>query len=116
MIGEFMWSTGITIDRQDDGKMTVAVHLEDDGWLGDDRPGHQYAITGDLRIRYPQPMNNLASAIDTIKRDAEKLGVRWLLPRTGVQAGKGTVYAERDDLQELANVHAVRIGWEPTYA
>ena len=119
MIGDGVWACGIYIDQQDDGTWTVRVAFEDDGFIGDDRPAFGvFAVAGQFGLRYPVASEHLANAIDTVKADAEHLGIRWTMPYIGWPDNTGTIYAagDREDLRPVANLHAERIGWQGIYA
>lgn len=106
------WSTGISIQKIDD-KWSVSLDYKDDGWAGDEG----VSTEGHLRCRYGQL--DLSAAIDTLKADAERLGITFdtgIGPRIyypGDGEWKDVEYPEGWRL--IADAQAVRLGWQPMY-
>lgn len=127
MIGKF-WAPGITVraDERADGRVRWAarVRFEDHGFVDSEDPdAGQIAVVGSLSTRYfidsTEVTDGLTVAIDTVKRDAEQLGIEFVvLPIVGGPLlcvnGDGEYPEEwlpanwRDRLAEQAR----RIGWK----
>jgi hypothetical protein len=111
MIGNEYWSTGITLKWWDhpEKPWTSSLDFFDDGFcdLG--------STEGGLRLRYCVPTP--AEAIDTLKTDAERLGITW---RVG-GGGQPYLYMKGDgedpewppppDWRAILEAEAKRIGW-----
>lgn len=114
MIGESYWSTGIMLRWYADGNQwSISLNFLDDGFCD------QSASEGTLKLRYL--VDDLEAGINTLKADAERLGIRMVGPGTMAP----TVYIEGDgeiddmdyppDWRELVNAQATRLGWQPCY-
>lgn len=131
MIGAGYWSAGIVIYRRStDGRdWSVSLKFYDSGFAQDQ------STEGELRVRYLAA--DLDAAVDTLKADADRLGIVWFrtpgddafLDRcdtNGTPAGGPTVYYDGDgetasyadqgdDARRIANHQARRIGGTPIY-
>jgi hypothetical protein len=114
VIGNHYWSTGIKIKVRD-GQYSVSLQFLDNGFC------EAASTEGKLFVRYL--VDDLDVALDTLKADAERLGIVWLDP--GQDEGIATVYCEHDgelddgdhpELRRVANEQAVRLGWRPIYS
>lgn len=116
MIGPGYWATGITIEQyESDSRWYVRLEFFDDGWCEDG------STQGTLRCRYPNA--DLAAAIDSLKADAERLGITWG-SRNG--AVTPTIYYPGDggwadtyyppNWREIADEQAKRLGWKASYS
>lgn len=108
MIGRGYWSTGIMVRYYQDDGWAVTLDFLDDGFCQDG------STEGTLRVRYIE--SELSTAIDTIKADAERLGIRWERP-TIYMHGDGED-AEADyprAWRAWVNREALRLGWRPIY-
>lgn len=113
MIGEGYWSTGITVRWYADGdQWRVSLRFLDDGFCEDG------STEGTLVVRYL--MHDLGDALDLLKADAERLGIRWAqVPQCP------TIYmeadGEADDIdypigwQKIVNDQIRRLGWKLGY-
>ena len=114
MIGTRYWSTGITLIDSGDAKEQWSAKLtfQDNGFCQAD------ATDGELRLRYF--VDELYVGVETLKQDAERLGIEW-----DNASGGPTVYVEQDgefdhgdrpDLRAIANAVAEHLGWRPCYS
>lgn len=130
MIGNGFWSTGISVKFAYSGGgeygWAAEANFFDAGFCNDDVPAGRISTEGTLRTRYPVRDTNhvaaLAAAVDAVKVDAERMGVRW-----GVDGNGGTVYMENDgedlpaeslppgDWREHVNAQARRLDWAEAY-
>jgi hypothetical protein len=107
MIGERYWSTGIIVAKVGD-QWSVKLNFHDGGFC--DPPSTE----GQLRCRYL--VDDLSAGIDTLKADADRLGIEW---------SPGTVYYEGDGewpdrvppegWEDIVDAQAARLGWAQTY-
>ncbi|MBU2249781.1 MAG: hypothetical protein KKD77_23745 [Gammaproteobacteria bacterium] len=108
MIGNTYWSTGISVRSDGHGKWAAFLRFQDDGFAEDG------ATEGWLTTRYFEP---LAQAIDTIKADAEKLGIQFRgtigeIPFLwGEQDGESKEWPMPVNWRELLQEQARRLGW-----
>ena len=121
--GTGYWSTGIIV-RHNNGKWAATVEYLDDGFA-DDRPDDMHISTeGKLHTRYligdGNHIDGLTAAIDAVKADAERLGIRWSTtpsPRIYMEDdGDDPNWPAPAGWRTLLNEQARRIGWEPLYA
>jgi hypothetical protein len=114
MVGPRYWSTGISIRwHADNDEWSVSLEFKDDGFC------EEASTEGKLTLRYR--VSDLSTAIDTLKADAERLGIVW---NTAVPACP-TIYVEDDGEWEdrdyppgwrgVVNAQAARLGWFPCY-
>lgn len=116
MIGERYWSTGIMIEEH--GRHGWAVWLDylDDGFC------EEASTEGRLRVRYLVSTEHLPNAIDTLRQDAERLGVRFgptldVPPTIYYECdGEGEEWPVPDDWRGIANGQARRLGWKECYS
>lgn len=124
MIGEGYWSTGITVAYYESGNgksgWTADVDFLDESHRAD-FPGTTIISTrGSLRtsnmvMNIPGIPSSLASVIDVIKADAERLGITWKSPAIyykgdGVVEDINDLDAPEGWLQMLPE-QAQRLGW-----
>lgn len=113
MVGAQYWSTGITFQEFGrSGEYSVWCDFYDDGFATPE------STEGRLDVRYVT--KDLTHAIDTLKEDAERLGLRWggdsIGPTVFVKDDGATEEdGDRPELRRLANEHARRLGWHATY-
>ncbi|WP_177241224.1 hypothetical protein [Nonomuraea wenchangensis] len=88
---------------------------------GDDDPGRgRISTEGTLRTRYfvggSGQVDALTVAIDTVKADAEKLGIVWRDPTVYYEGGgESQGYPPPEGWENLVNRHAARLGWRSCY-
>lgn len=125
MIGNGHWATGITVAWTyaggGDYGWAAEVDYLDAGFC-DDIPGTSHISTeGTLRTRYAvrntkDGESSLASVIDVIKADAERLGLEWHEPRLYYRGdGEATDYPPPDDWRETLAAQSERLGWQHPY-
>lgn len=117
MIGSQYWSTGIAVKYiapigNSPAAWAVSLEFLDDGFCGN------ASTEGSLRVRYVR--EDLSAMIDTLKADAERLGICF--KRGG---GTATVYMIGDgesaledyppNWKRIVNDQARRLGWQPCY-
>ena len=121
MIGVRYWSTGITIkpDRwPNPERWTASLSFLDDGFCQAD------STEGKLCLRYF--VDELEVGLDTLRQDAERLGIVWYDPMTSRWApdAPAAIYVPQDgewtdgdhpDLRAFADAQARRMGWTPIY-
>ena len=127
MIGEHYWSTGIVVRHGYAGSdrygWSARASFFDDGFCNDDVASGTLSTEGELRTRYyADGEHGLTAAINAVKRDAERLGVRF--HRHG--NGPACVYYEGDGEDEeypppagwrtILAAEADRLGWDTPYA
>lgn len=122
MIGNTYWSTGILV-RHDNGKWHATVEYFDNGFVDDNADDRRVSTEGKLHTRYylrdGKHADALTIAIDTVKADAERLGITWR--DVWATEAKATIYMDDEETapagwRELANAQARRLGWEPCYS
>lgn len=107
MIGQRYWSTGIVIAQIDLG-WHVTLEFFDDGFC------NQKSTQGTLVCRYV--CDDLTASIDTLKADADSLGITWKDPTVYYQGdGEWKDYSPPEGWRELTDGHARRLGWRPCY-
>ena len=125
MIGNGYWATGITVLWQYSGSgdygWSARVEYLDGGFCNDDADKGQVSTEGILHTRYAVRDGKTADAltvvIDTIKADAERLGVRWPAPGQSKPHvyykgdGEDEDYPPPDGWRELVDAQAARLGW-----
>lgn len=130
MIGDGYWATGITVRYGYTGQnlygWSAEVEFFDNGFNDDDTDNGLISTEGTLHTRYGvregdgPDADALSTAVDTVKRDAERLGIRF---RGGLVGPY--VYYHRDGRdadsppppgwREMVNAQAGRLGWKPLY-
>ncbi|MGR6921225.1 hypothetical protein ACU635_43875 [[Actinomadura] parvosata] len=121
MIGPQYWSTGITVSCDSRAGWGAHVDFYDDGHGDDDPERGRISTEGTLRTRYfvggGDQVDALTLAIDTVKADAEKLGIAWSEAATVYHAGDDGLPDQPapEGWRELVNSHATRLGWQPAY-
>ena len=113
MIGEGYWSTGIMVRYYADGEQwSISLSFLDDGFCD------TASTEGELRLRYLT--QDLGVGIDTLKADAERLGLRWAnvpgcptiyMDGDGEDGGRDYPEGWRETIRDQAR----RLGWVPTY-
>jgi hypothetical protein len=91
MIGDGYWSSGITVTYQPSAQGWLAsATFYDDGFGRSDADTGEISTTGVLGSRYfvrdGHERDGLTAAIDTVKADAERLGITWRDPALFVPA------------------------------
>jgi hypothetical protein len=117
MIGDRYWSLGIRINphSQKDGEWRWTVRLEfyDDGFAQDG------STEGTLTVRYVT--TDLDAAIDLLKADAEKLGIRWVSAERGVPLHPNVALSGNEEdpklewVKSIADAQSERLGWTSIY-
>lgn len=112
MIGAYYWATGITVWCIGDDLWFAEAQCFDHGFAED---GSSECV---VRARYAGP---LSVVVDTVKADAERLGIRW----QGTRGAPSLYYrgdGEHGDIPEPPNdwrermaAEAERLGWENIY-
>lgn len=109
MIGDGYWSTGIMVrwypDNERDRNWSVKLEFLDDGFC------EMGSTEGELRCRYVEP--SLSTAIDTLKADAERLGIIFKSPTVYMYQDSDAEYPE--DWRAIVDAEAERLGWRPCY-
>jgi hypothetical protein len=116
------WSTGIIV-RHMNGKWAAAVKYFDDGFLDDSVDDKRISTEGELHTRYfvadGAHADGLTAAVDAVKADAERLGIRWTEtpPPSVYMEGDGEHAAWPAPLgwRSRVNEQARRLGWRATY-
>lgn len=125
MYGDGHWSTGITVGANERGDGSVrwgaAAEFYDGGFVDtEDADAGQISTEGEIRTRYfvdtTDATDGLTTAIDTVKRDAERLGIKFEPP-----GGSPTLYVRGDgewsdvwlpdNWRERLAEQAKRLGW-----
>jgi hypothetical protein len=120
MIGPAYWSSGITVAYQPPDRWHASLSFYDDGFATCDADSAQIATAGTLANRYVVPdgtcRSGLDAAIDTLKADAEHLGIGWRDPSLFV-AGDGDDPTKPlpADWPDLLAEQAERLGWDCPY-
>ena len=128
MIGNGYWSTGITVTWQYSGSgdygWAASLEYLDDGFCNDDADVGRVSTEGTLHTRYAVRQGETADAltvvIDTIKADAERLGIRWGAVTPGATVyykgdGEDEDFPPPDGWREMVNAQAERLGWQSGY-
>lgn len=117
------WSTGITV-KHHNGKWAASVDFLDNGFANDDPDKGHISTEGKLHTRYfiadGEQVDGLTAAIDTVRADAERLGIIWRsdddVPTIYMKGdGEDPEWPAPDGWHELVNAQAERIGWTPSY-
>lgn len=126
MIGSHYWSTGITLRystlRGSQGAWAARVDYLDDGFASDDTDAGKISTEGGIRTRYfvedGTTTEALTAVIDTVKADAERLGIVWRdRPHLYYECdGEDPEWPAPDGWRTTLNAQAARLGWEPIYA
>ena len=132
MIGSGYWTTGITVRYGYSGMnlygWAASVGFYDDGFCSDDTDSGTISTEGTLRTRYyvregaGPGADALAAAIDVIKADAERLGIRFrqdglMTPHVYYQGdGEDEDWPPPAGWRELVDAQSARLGWEGLYA
>lgn len=107
------WSTGIIIDREDDGRWRLRSEFHDDKFAVSGR------ISGTVELHYGAA--DLERGIDDLVAAVAKLGIRWGVQ--GTEFAGPYVYVAYEELngneghfqREAANEQAERLGWPASY-
>jgi hypothetical protein len=106
MIGDRYWSAGIIL-KYGHSAWSAQVDFFDDGVLKDE------CTEGNLRTRY---FVSIELAIDTVKADAERLGIEFLTPSLlGYCDGLSEDWPMPKGWRGLLIEQAERIGWNCHY-
>ena len=131
MIGSGYWATGITVRYGYSGMnlygWAATVEFYDDGFCSDDTDRSTISTEGMLRTRYYVREGThtdaaaLATAIDTVKADAEWLGITFrddgvMAPCVYYQGdGEDEDYPPPAGWREMVDAQAARLGWRGLY-
>lgn len=119
MIGKRYWSTGISLRYADDRNPAWAGSLDfyDEGFANDDPEAERISTVGSLRTRYyirtsGRHGDALAAVTDTLRRDAEKLGIEFRDPYVYAEIeGEDPNHPLPDGWVGLLEEQADRLGW-----
>ncbi len=121
MIGDGYWSSGITVTYHlaVPGWHAAATYY-DDGFGDGDADSGQISTVGSLESRYVigdgQQRDGLTAVIDTVKADAEQLGIHWRDPALFVTGdGHDPQQPLPADWRTLLDTHAHRLDWDNPY-
>lgn len=121
--GSGHWSPGITVSHNN-GKWSASVDFLDDGFMNDNPNTGAISTEGTLHTRYfvkdGEKVDGLTAAIDTVKADAERLGITWrrssMTPCVHMRGdAEDPDWPAPDGWRELVNAQSERIGWTPFY-
>jgi hypothetical protein len=121
MIGDGYWSSGIMVTYQQAYQGWLAsARFYDDGFGRSDADTGEISTIGALNSRYfirdGHQHDGLTAVIDTIKADAERLGIAWRDPALFVPGdGSDPQQPLPADWRSLLDGHATRLGWENPY-
>lgn len=95
----------------------------DDGFANDDPDAGRISTEGHLHTRYVvrdgEQIDALTAAIDTVKADAERLGITFkaadVLHVYYEGDGEDSKCPPPDGWRETVNAQSRRLGWEPLY-
>lgn len=128
MIGDGYWATGITVrygySGEDKYGWGAEVDFYDSGFCNDDTDKRAVSTEGTLRTRYyvregdTPDADALATAIDVLKADTERLGITWTPSATVYYQGDGVSedWPPPPGWREMVNAQAARLGWRPLYS
>lgn len=129
MIGDGYWASGITVrygysgmDRYGWG---AKVDFYDSGFCDDDTDAGAVSTQGTLSTRYfvregtGADADGLATAVDVVKQDAERLGIRFggATPPVVYYEGDGEDedWPPPDGWRGMVDAQAQRLGWRGIY-
>ena len=125
MIGKDYWATGITVNYGYSGSGAYGWGAEvkyfDAGFCSDDTDAGRVSTEGELRTRYyvrqGETADALTVAIDTIKADAERLGITWQDNASVYYKGDGEDSEDPapEGWRDLVDSHTRRLGWQAIY-
>lgn len=121
MIGNGYWSSGITLTYHPSSHgWHAAAKYYDDGFAYSDTDTGQISTVGVLESRYFVPdgreRDGLTAVIDSVKADAEQLGIHWRDPALFVPGeGRDLQQPLPDGWRGLLDEHASRLGWDNPY-
>jgi hypothetical protein len=130
MIGNSYWATGITVrygySGMDRYGWAATVDFYDNGFCDDDTDAKTISTQGTLKTRYfvregtGADADGLAAAVDAVKQDADRFGVRFggaTLPTVYYEGdGEDEDWPPPDGWRGMVNAQAERLGWKPLYA
>jgi hypothetical protein len=120
MIGDSYWSSGITLTYHPSSQGWHASAKFYDGGFGySDADTGQISTIGLLESRYHIPdgdeRDGLTAVLDTVKADAEQLGIHWRDPALFVGGDAEDPQSLPADWRTLLDEHASRLGWDNPY-
>ncbi len=121
MIGDGYWSSGIMLTYHPSSHgWHASANYYDDGFGHSDADTGEISTVGALESRYFIPDglqgDGLTAVIDTVKADAEQLGIHWRDPALFVPGdGEDSQQLLPADWRTLLDEHATRLGWENPY-
>lgn len=130
MIGNGYWATGITVRYGYSGMdlygWAAQVDFYDNGFCDDDTDKGTVSTQGTLKTRYfvregtGTDADGLTAAVDAVKRDAERVGIRFGGATTPVVYyegdGEDEDWPPPDGWRGMVNAQAERLGWKSLYA
>jgi hypothetical protein len=132
MIGNGYWAVGITVRYSYSGMNRygwgASIDFCDDGFCSDNTDSGTISTEGTIRTRYYVHEGNdpdvdaLTVAIDVIKADAERIGIRFrhdgmMTPHVYYKGdGEDKAYPPPVGWRELIDAQSARLGWEGLYA
>lgn len=122
--GTGYWSIGIIV-RHQFGKWAATVEYKDDGFADDSADDMVISTEGKIHTRYfvedGKYVDGLTAAIDAVKADAERLGIRWITtaiggPHVHMEGdGNDPDWPAPDGWRDTVNAQSERLGWKPLY-
>jgi hypothetical protein len=119
MIGKRYWSTGISLRYSNDRGAAWSGSLDffDDGFANDDLAADRISTQGQLRTRYfvhvpGQHSEVVAAVTDTLRRDAETLGIEFRDPYLYAEGdGEDPNNPLPDGWVDMFEEQADQLGW-----
>lgn len=129
MIGNGYRATAITVrygySGMDRYGWAATVDFYDNGFCNDDTDAKSISTQGTLKTRYlvregtGADADGLAAAVDVVKQDADRLGIRFggaTSPTVYYEGdGEDEDYTPPDGWRGMVNAQAERLGWKPLY-
>jgi hypothetical protein len=128
MIGDGYWSSGITLTYHESAQGWLAsARFYDDGFGRSDADSGEISTVGEVSttgvlasryfVRDGREHDGLTAAIDTVKADAERLGITWRDPALFVPGdGDDPQHPLPAQWHSLLDEHATRLGWDNPYS
>ncbi len=121
MIGDNYHGIGIIARYLEGRGWATTVRFPDAGLCKDTTDAGRVSTEGELGSRYfvrdGDQMDGLTAAVDAVKADADRLGIKWYDIATVYYEGDGEdpEWPPPAGWRALVNAQAVRLGWEPFY-